>query len=109
MLDCIKGYMYFTLSDRNHSDNSFGLTNKDMTPKLSYDMWKNIDSVSSDTYISYLRSCVYYDRNTKKNLVFEEGDTYLDAIKIVSKSIGTDYDWDSCWIKMIERLGLGAK
>ena len=109
MLDCIKGYMYFTLSDRNHSADSFGLTNQDMTPKLSYDMWKNIDSVSPDTYKSYLLSCGYYDRNSKKQLVFEEGDTYLDAIKTVGSSIGSNYDWDSCWIKMIERLGLGAK
>lgn len=109
MLDCIKGYMYFTLSDRNHSADSFGLTNQDMTPKLSYDMWKNIDSVSPDTYKSYLLSCGYYDRNSKKQNIFSEGDTYLDAIKTVGSSIGSNYDWDSCWIKMIERLGLGAK
>ncbi|MGN0840612.1 MAG: DUF5722 domain-containing protein [Candidatus Ornithospirochaeta sp.] len=109
MLDCIKGYMYFTLSDRNHSNDSFGLTNKDMTKKLSYDMWKDIDTVSTEKYTSYLTSCGYYDRGSKKQLVFGEGDTYLDAIKTVSNSIGTKYDWDTCWIKMIERLGLGAK
>lgn len=109
MLDCIKGFMYFTLSDRNHGDDAFGLTDKDMTPKLSYDMWKNIDSVSPDTYISYLESCGYYDRNSKGHFKFGTGDTYLDAIKTVSGSIGTNYDWDSNWIKMIERLGLGAK
>lgn len=106
MIDCIKGYLYFTLSDRSFNKVSFGLLDQNMNKKLVYSIWKDIDEEDTDKYISYIESCGYYDRKTNKLKAFSEGSDYLDVIKLVSDSIGTVYDWDTKWAQMISRLGL---
>ncbi len=93
-LDCVKSICMFSAMDNNTQYN-FGVLKTDGTKKLSYDVWKYIDTDKSSQYADKYLKYIEMKKNGTTMCTVANGKikNWLDVMKVLD----TGFNWDKVW------------
>ena len=93
-LDCVKAVVLFSPTDNPGTVYNFGILKTDGTKKLSYNVWKYVDTDKASQYVDKYLDYVKLYKNKKIQTKANGGiKNWLDVMKVVDSG----FNWDKIW------------